>query len=62
MKSLLNRSFTKKFILEQFKARRAGQPMTRVSMEYIEKIEAKLRATILSDVDSHCSKGKTFNP
>lgn len=60
--SLLNKSFAKKFILKQFEARRAGPPMTRVSSEYLQNLESRIRTIIQHDVDSHRSVGKTFNP
>lgn len=60
MSNLLNHAATKKFILEKFKSMRAGMPITRVSKEAIEKLEAKLRADIIFEVRRHPSIGKTF--
>lgn len=60
MSSLLNRSVTKKFILAKFVSMRPGMPITRVSKEALEKLEAELRARIIFEVNRHPSIGKTF--
>lgn len=60
MSSILNQAATKKFILDKFASMRPGMPITRVSQEAIEKLEAKLRAWIIEEVDRHPSIGKTF--
>ena len=62
MASILNRSAAKKFILIRFKELRAGPPMTRVSRQYLDKLEAWLKNKILNDINSHPSIGKTFKP
>jgi hypothetical protein len=41
---------------------RPGMPITRVSQEALDKLEAKLRNIIVGQVESHHSKGRTFNP
>lgn len=60
MSSILNRAATKKFILDKFKSLRPGMPITRVSAEAIEKLEAQLRAVIIFEVNRCPSIGKTF--
>lgn len=60
MSSLLNSSATKKFILAKFKSLRPGMPITRISQESLEKLEADLRAKIVFEVKRHPSIGKTF--
>lgn len=60
MSSLLNQSQTKKFIIAKFKSMRPGMPIERVSKESLEKIEAKLRAWLIEEVQRHPSIGKTF--
>ena len=60
MASILNQSATKKFILAKFRSMRPGMPITRVSQDSIEKIEAKLRTWIIAEVERHPSIGKTF--
>lgn len=62
MSNLLNQVSTKKFILNRYKALRAGPPMTRVSKEALDTYEAKLRNMIDSDIMSHPSIGVTFKP
>jgi hypothetical protein len=62
MSKLLNRAATKKFILDRYKALRAGPQMTRVSKETLDTYEAKLRNMIDNDIMSHPSIGKTFKP
>ena len=60
MASILNQSATKKFILEKFKSMRGDMPITRVSKESLERLEARLRAMIIFEVKRHPSIGKTF--
>lgn len=60
MSSLINRSQTKKFILSQFIHLRPGMPIIRVSKDALEKLEAKLRADIIFEIQRHPSIGKTF--
>lgn len=60
MSSILNQSATKKFILAKFKSMRPGMPITRVSQDSIEKLEARLRAIIIEEVRRHPTLGKTF--
>lgn len=60
MSSLLNQSQTKKFIIAKFRSMRPGMPINRVSQESIEKLEARLRAWIVEEVQRHPSLGKTF--
>lgn len=60
MSSLLNQSATKKFILAKFKSMRPGMPITRVSQESLDKLEAKLRVWIVNEVEVHPSIGVTF--
>jgi hypothetical protein len=58
--SLLNRVATKKFILSRFASLRAGPPMSRVSKDALDKLEADLRNTIEFEIMRHPSIGKTF--
>lgn len=60
MASILNQAATKKFILAKFASMRPGMPITRVSKEAIEKLEAELRARIIFEVRRCPSIGKTF--
>lgn len=60
MASILNQAATKKFILAKFVSMRPGMPITRVSKESLEKLEARLRAWIIEEVQRHPSIGKTF--
>jgi hypothetical protein len=60
MANLLNKSATKKFILAKFKSLRPGMPITRISIEALERLEADLRAKIIFEVRRHPSIGKTF--
>jgi len=60
MASILNNAATKKFILEKFRSMRPGMPITRVSKESLDRLEAQLRAIIIFEVRRHPSIGKTF--
>lgn len=60
MSSILNQVATKKFILAKFQSMRPGMPITRVSKEALEKLEARFRAVIVEEVERHPSIGKTF--
>lgn len=60
MANILNQAATKKFILDKFKSLRPGMPITRVSKESLERLEADLRARIIFEVKRHPSIGKTF--
>ena len=60
MSSILNQSATKKFIIAKFRSLRHGMPITRVSQASIEKLEARLRAIIIQEVQRHPTLGKTF--
>lgn len=60
MSSILNQSATKQFILAKFKSIRPGMPITRVSKDAIEKLEAQLRSIIVFEVRRCPSIGKTF--
>lgn len=62
MNSILNQTSTKKFILIRFKELRAGPPMTRVSKEYLDNLEAWVKNKIITDIHSHPSMGVTFKP
>jgi len=62
MANILNQSATKKFILRRFKELRAGPPMTRVSKQYLDELEAWLKNKIVQDIKSHPSTGVTFKP
>lgn len=60
MASLLNKSQTKKFIIAKFRSMRPGMPIERVSESALEKLEARLRAWIVDEVEKHPSIGITF--
>lgn len=60
MNSIVNQSACKKFILAKFQSMRPGMPITRVSKDAIEKLEARLRAIIIDEVQKYPSIGKTF--
>ncbi|MEK0337400.1 MAG: hypothetical protein QQN41_08205 [Nitrosopumilus sp.] len=62
MSSLLNKSATKKFVLNRFIEIRSGPPMTRVSQEYLDNLESWLKNKIVGDIESHRSVGVTFKP
>lgn len=57
---VINRSATKKFILEMFKKHRPGMPIERVSSDALDKLEARFKVWIMSEVQSHPTIGKTF--
>lgn len=59
--SLLNRSACRTYILQLFADVRPGMPIDRVSAAALDWYEARLRATIRSDVEQHPSRGRTFN-
>lgn len=56
--NLINRAACKKRALE-IAQMRAWKP-TRVSAEFLNRIESQLRNIIVSEVQSHPSKGKTL--
>ncbi len=60
MQSILNQAATKKFIIAKFRNLRPGMPIKRVSKDSLEKIEARLRAWIIEEVQRHPSIGVTF--
>lgn len=60
MSSILNQAATKKFIIAKFRSIRPGMPIKRVSKESLEKLEARLRAWIIEEVERCPSIGKTF--
>jgi hypothetical protein len=56
----LNRSRVKQTALEIAAAIRPANKFARVGMSFIERIEAKVRASIREEVRQHPSKGKTL--
>lgn len=60
MASIINQAATKKFILDKFSSMRPGMPITRVSKDALEKLEARLRAWIVEEVERCPSIGMTF--
>lgn len=64
MSHLLNRSQMKKFILAKIAQLRPGmeKELTRVSTKSLDDYEARLRIIIESDIMTHPSIGRTFNP
>lgn len=61
MTSLINKTATKRFIINKFKSLRPGMPIDRVSKLSLERIEAKLRAWLIEEVKYHPTIGKTFH-
>lgn len=59
MSSLLNRSAVKKRALDIAESKRNGR-FNRVSKEFLDRIEARLAAMILAEVERHPSVGKTL--
>lgn len=57
---LINRTQVKKYIKEQFNARRAHQ-ISRVSDEAVDAVEAGTRHLIDRMISIHPSMGKTFH-
>lgn len=57
---LLNRSATKKHIMEKLKELRPTLGITQVSAESLQNIEARLKVMIDEQIKSHPSSGKTF--
>lgn len=58
--SLICRSNCKKLALRWAKDQRKGCDFTRVSSQFLDDLEAKLRLTIQKAVNSHRSVGKTI--
>ncbi len=58
--SLLNKSETRKFIMEKAKILRPGWTCTQIAESALITIEAKLHNMIENMVKSHPTKGKTF--
>lgn len=56
---LINISHTKQYALDQSKLTRQGK-FTRVSKDFLDRIEAKLRNVIAAEVKAHPSVGKTL--
>ena len=56
---LINRSAVKKMALNLSETTKAGK-FTRVSSEFLDRINAKVAATVRSEVQSHPSVGKTL--
>jgi hypothetical protein len=56
---LLNRSSVKKLALEFSQKNRAGK-FTRVSKDFLERVNRKLAELIASEVQAHPSVGKTL--
>jgi hypothetical protein len=59
MYSIINRQNVKRLALEMSAAKRAGK-FTRVSAEFIDRIEGRLKQFIASEVHQHPSIGKTL--
>lgn len=56
---LINKKHVKLYALAMSEAQRNGR-FTRVGKAFLERVEAKLKATIQHEVYSHPSKGKTL--
>jgi len=57
---LINRTATKRYILDKLKSKRPFLGLTRVSKEALDIYEARLRDMIIRDIDIHPAVGKTF--
>ncbi len=64
MSKLINRSQIKVFIKAKLAVLRPGMEdqLTRVSKKALDNYEARLRLMIESDIMTHPTIGKTFNP
>ena len=62
MSSVLNNAAVKKYVMGQLEVRREGMGFTRISKEYLEKLDARVRIMIQKDIDTHPTIGKTFKP
>jgi hypothetical protein len=60
MSSLLNRAAVKQFALDHAARTRQAVNFTRVSKDFLEAIEAKLRVAITERIHQHPSKGTTL--
>lgn len=60
--SLLNQSRVRSYTLDMLKAKRPhlAEKMTRVSSTYIDRIEAKVRAMIVNEIENMPSVGATI--
>ena len=56
----LNRARVKRTALELAAKLRPANKFSRVGMSFIERIEARVRDAVRSEVQSHPSKGKTL--
>lgn len=57
--NLLNRAAVRRFALD-YARRNRTHPFSRVSEDFMEQVEAALRASIQARIDRHPSKGKTL--
>lgn len=55
----INRSSVRRFALDYSKTNRAGK-FTRVGKSFFERVDAKIRNIISSEVQSHPTVGKTL--
>ncbi len=60
MDHIINRKQCKEMALRIARDKRQGWQPTRVSKEYLDKLEAKLRNIIIKSIQSHRSVGKTI--
>lgn len=59
MSQLINRMVVREFILQTYRTRRPGMPMTRVSADALAFYENWLRELIEEDVMRHPTRGHT---
>lgn len=59
MNNIINRSAVKKLALQLSRDTRAGK-FTRVSKEFLDKVNVRLESIIRTEVQSHPSIGKTL--
>ena len=57
---LINQKHVKDFTLHQAKALRPFHPFTRVSRDFMERIDAAVRRAVVNEIKSHPSKGSTL--
>jgi len=60
--SLLNRSAVRKYVLDRAKQTRPQWGPSRVATQAYEQVEARLRVILDRMIETHPTKGKTFNP
>jgi hypothetical protein len=57
---LINQKHVKNYALYQAKALRPFHPFTRVSKNFLERVEAAVRQAVINEIKAHPSKGTTL--